>query len=178
MMAGLLDQHSEYFYENDIDFVSSKGKILMVDTLDESFSSLIKDVIKSKPTVRKYLAFSFNAQSDDEQVFQYYKCNYSAVDNLPDLLSDGALGEREFVKCGQRGKCSAEGIVCKLPFLLTIKEIQVLKYIGLGLLDKEICLVLNIAIDTLRSHKDHISIKTNTNRKAQLAVVAYQLNLI
>lgn len=177
MIAGLIDHHKEYFTINNSDFKAHQGVVVKIPSLCSSFKDLISQRLAAMPlAVNKLAEMGFT--SHDERILKYYDCNYSDADEQPDVLANGTLGPREFKKCKNRGNCIGEGVVCTNPYLLTIKETQVLKYIGLGLLDKEICDVLNIAKDTLRSHKDHISIKTNCSRKAQLSIIANQLNLI
>ncbi len=62
--------------------------------------------------------------------------------------------------------------------LLTKRETEVLKHVGLCLYDKEICDALSISQNTLRSHKDSISLKMGIVRKTALGILAHKLNLI
>ena len=84
--------------------------------------------------------------------------------------------------CGRRGKCPYEGKLCASIQLkngvLNKREIEILKRIGQGKLDKDICVEMFMAKDTLRYHKDQISDKAGTLGKIALAVLAYQLNLV
>ena len=177
MISGLIDNHREYFIANSQSFLANGGKVNAMVTLCYSFKNLLSLQLFSQPLVVKKLTdMGFN--TSEEKINKYFNCNYADADEQPDVTACGKLGPREFIRCSNRGNCPGENVVCSNPYFLTIKEVQVLKYIGLGLLDKEICSVLAIAKDTLRCHKDHISIKTNTSRKAQLSIIAHQLNLI
>jgi DNA-binding CsgD family transcriptional regulator len=172
IISGLIDQHTEYFTEGGENYKAHHGLVVQVQGLGDGFKALIWNFIKHQPTLHKKLQL-MGASAKEEMVNQYYDCNYSEADGFPD-----ALGQREFKRCPKRGNCPGESFVCTNPYLLTIKETQVLKFIGFGLLDKEICHQLHISNSTLRNHKDHISIKTNTKRKAELSIIASQLNLI
>lgn len=177
MIAGLIDEHKEYFLANNIQFLADAGQVKSLPALCTSFTSLLSNQLYAQPlAVKKLNEMGFTTH--EEKIIKYFDCNYSEADDQPDVLACGSLGPREFKRCPNRGNCLGENVVCATPYLLTIKEVQVLKYIGLGLLDKEICEVLAIAKDTLRCHKDHISVKTNSSRKAQLAIIAHQLNLV
>ncbi|WP_425312223.1 response regulator transcription factor [Pedobacter antarcticus] len=89
--------------------------------------------------------------------------------------------QREHVVCDLRGSCKQEKKLCRtLPQIsgLTNRQIQVLKLIGRGLLNKEIAAELGISLLTVISHTKNIRDRKNLFRKSDLALYAQQLNLI
>jgi len=175
--AGLVDNNSEFFgSSNNIHHLSS-GTVEIAQTLYKPFYNLIHQEITRNKSISKCLDL-LGLDQEEQRVMKYYDCNYSGFDNNPDMIDHYTLGEREYVPCEFRETCEHEGILCKLPYNLTVKNGRVLKRIALGHLDKEICDELYMSPSALRYHKDIISNKTNTNRKPALVRIALQIGLI
>lgn len=178
MIAGLLTKDQEFFTtEEGLHHCLTGGHLKSSDDLCINFLGLLAQELSNDEDAKKGLA-KLNITDLNEQVLKYYHCNYSAGDDEPDVLENGTLGPREFVKCELRGTCPAECLLCKPPHGETKRELRVLEQIGAGKVDKEICEALAISQHTLRCHKDHLSAKANLNRKPQLALLANQLQLI
>lgn len=178
LIAGLTNNHSEFFVQGGKIFLAKAGCVTQKEVITNRFHDLLWLAIEANPQVRKGLSL-LGIINKNAQILKYFHCNYSDADHNADLTACGKLGEREFISCAKRcGGCPAEGLLCKIPYQISNRELQVLSLIGAGLLDKEICASLNIAQDTLRNHKDSISRKTGLSRKAQLSILANQLNLI
>lgn len=178
MIAGLIDKHTEFFTQAGKLYLAQNGVVSNEQEITNRFSQLLWLAIQANPQVQKGLNI-LGISNKKEQIFKYFQCNYADADGNADLTACGTLGEREFVRCQKRcGNCMAEGLLCKIPYGISTRELQVLKLIGKGLLDKEICDQLNIAQDTLRNHKDSISRKAGCSRKAQLSILANKLKLV
>lgn len=175
--AGLLDNDSEFFGTSSRLYELRNGIVKEVSLSSGVFYELLLAETKSNKSVSKALDL-LNLTTDESRVGAFYDCNYSSFDASPDLIDRVSLGEPEYIKCGQRGACPHEGLLCKLPFNLTKKEARILKLIGEGFLDKEICDLAFISQSTLRYHKDKISQKTQTTRKTELARTAIKIGLI
>ncbi len=177
LLPGLVDKHTEFFDHMGSDHMVKDGSVNICNGFPHFFEVLLDTAIANDPMVQKGLEL-LEITGTDERRMKFYDCNYSACDNAPDVTATGELGPREYVACPNRGTCVAEGKLCRLPYGFTKRERDVVREIGLGLLDKEICQRLAISQDTLRNHKDNAAAKAGIERKASLAVIAHKCNLI
>jgi DNA-binding CsgD family transcriptional regulator len=178
---GLMDDSVEFFIHDHEVKALYKGRSWKFDEFPTELVEIIDNDMASHPKAMKALA-DWDITDPSEQMRQYIACRFGGFDYSPDINGEGIIQVAEYVDCGRRGKCAYEGKLCSSIVLangvLTKKEIEVLKLIGQGLLDKEICDSLGIAQDTLRSHKDSLCSKSGLQRKAALSVLAYQYKLI
>lgn len=177
MIAGLVEAGQELFTYMGNDYVAAAGMVTCMHDFPVNFKIAAWSFIKSENKISATLVM-LGFTSKKSQIKKFYDCNFSEADGTPDVLPDGTLGQREFVNCPNRGNCSGEGILCIIPYGMSKREIQVVRLIGNGLLDKEICDQLGIANDTLRNHKDSICRKAGIERKSSIAVLASKLNLV
>lgn len=177
LVPGLIDSQTEFFDHLETGYSLTRGSVEEFKAIPSDLSQLIRDLIQSDKLVQIGLD-RLGILSESEQVAKVYKCNYSACDNFPDITAAGHLGPREYVSCPNRGNCQAEGMLCALPFGFTKRQRDVVREIGMGLLDKEICDKLGISQDTLRNHKDSAAAKAGIERKTSLGIIAHQYKLI
>lgn len=175
--SGLIDDKAEFFGSSENIHRLANGSVNKEQQLFEPFYRLLLKEINNNEPISDCLN-ELGLFSERERVHKYYECNYSAFDNMPDMIDEQTIGEREYVNCPIRERCPHEGILCVIRYGLTAKEGHVLKRIALGLLDKEICSDLNMSQSNLRYYKDTISLKTSTNRKPALVGIAIKLGLI
>jgi DNA-binding CsgD family transcriptional regulator len=178
---GLMDDAVEFFiYENEI-WCLYKGRQISFKDFPDPIKNVLDADMKAHPKAMKAL-FDWDITDPESRMRQYVACRFGGFDNTPDVCGDGVVQPAEYVDCGRRGSCDYEGKLCSSIVLrngiLTPREIEVLRHIGNDLLDKEICDVLQMANDTLRTHKDKISLKNGSTRKSALAKLAYKYNLI
>ncbi|MBS7565120.1 response regulator transcription factor [Mucilaginibacter sp. Bleaf8] len=105
---------------------------------------------------------------------KFLMCNNSNFDLTADIKAGRETLQMEYVTCEHRGKCFVEGRLCQSLIInehkIRLSELRVISQIRKGFSDKEICSNLNIALDTLRSHKKSIQLKLNAPRKADIAM--------
>lgn len=179
--AGLTDSGVEFFvYQNEIHCLH-KGETFTFENIPAAVIRIIEDDMLKNVKALKALS-DWGITDPSSQIRQYIMCRFGGFDHKPDITSDGQILYTEYTNCGRRGKCPYEGKLCASIELkngvLSRREIEVLKLIGQGKLDKEIADELCMAVETLRHHKDSISQKAGVERKAALAILAHQLNLI
>lgn len=179
--AGLVDKGVEFFvYQNDIRCLHN-GETFTFDNIPNHIIKIIEEDMIKNPKALKALA-DWDITDPKSQIRQYIICRFGGFDKNPDITADGLVLHSEYHDCGRRGKCPYEGKLCASIQLtngvLNKREIEILKRIGQGKLDKDICAEMFMAKDTLRYHKDQISEKAGTLGKIALAVLAYQLNLV
>lgn len=178
--AGITDQHVEFFAQGDKVFALMQSKLLPPHEWPQWLIDAIEQDMEKHPKAIEALV-----QADIvgrlDMVEQYVKCRYSALDNEADMVA-GILQKPEFTDCNLRGSCPYEGRLCELlkaPFgTLTHREIEVLRLIPEGLLDKEIADQLSISPLTVGVYMKSIREKTGAKNKAELVRFAFQKNLI
>lgn len=179
--GGLVDESAEFFIHQDDIKCLYQGKVHLYDEIPAHIMDAVEADMMAHPKALEALA-KWDITDADAQIRQYIYCRFGGFDGNPDISSDGKAHHREYFNCGKRGECPFEGKLC--PSLkvangeLSKREIDVLRLIGLGRMDKEICEELGIALDTLRSHKDNIKLKTGQERKTAQGVLAHRLGII
>lgn len=178
---GLVGDAVEFFIHQHEVKCQTQGRTYSFDEMPAEILQIIEDDMMASPKALKALA-DWDITDQNEQMRQYIACRFGGYDYQADISPEGGIQPAEYVDCGRRGKCNYEGKLCTSLQLqhgiLTRREIEVLKCIGEGLLDKEICELLHISQDTLRNHKDKISQKSGVERKPSLGILAHKLNLI
>lgn len=179
--GGLVDDSAEFFiHQNDIKCLY-QGKAHSYDEIPSHIMDAVEADMMQHPKALEALA-KWGITNAEDQIKQYIFCRFGGFDSNPDISDNGDIHHREYFDCGRRGNCAYEGKLCPSVKVahgeLSKREIEVLRLIGLGRLDKEICDDLGIALDTLRSHKDNIKLKTGEERKTAQGVLAHRLGLI
>ncbi|MNK53056.1 Oxygen regulatory protein NreC [compost metagenome] len=179
--AGLVDGAIEFFiHQHEIKCLYNGKTYTFENFPAEVLDKVEADFAKNVEAIKALV--DWDITDYNEQLRQYIACRFGGFDYTPDITADNEVQTAEYVDCGRRGKCKYEGKLCSsikvANGILTQRELEVLKLVAIGLLDKEIIEKLFISQDTLRSHKENISVKAGVSRKPQLTALAYQLNLI
>lgn len=179
--GGLTDASVEFFvFQNNVHCLY-QGKTYSYEEFPKVITDIIEADMLQNPKAMKALA-DWDITDQDQQIRQYISCRFGGFDETPDITVDQQTIHTEYVNCGRRGQCKYEGQLCCNIMLkngmLSSREMQVLRLIGMGALDKEIADHLSISEETLRNHKDSICQKAGISRKPALAVLAHQKNLI
>jgi DNA-binding CsgD family transcriptional regulator len=165
----LIDSCTEFFDAKNNTYHLCNGMTEKSNILSQTFSRLLEKELDSDLKAQKSLT-QMGITEKLARVKKFYDCNYSAFDNHPDITKDGALGPREYVKCGLReGICAYENKLCRNPMSLSNRETQIGKRIALGDGDTKICIELFISENTLRNHKNSIEFKIDRKGKTAIA---------
>ena len=179
--AGLIDSGVEFFVHQNEIYCLHNGATFTFENIPQHIIQLIREDMFQYPKALKALK-DWDINDPEAQIKQYIMCRFGGFDNNSDISSDGKILHTEYINCGRRGQCPYEGKLCASievkQGVLSRREIAVLKLIGAGKLDKEIADELDISRAAIRNHKDHISQKAGVERKASLAILAHQLNLV
>ena len=115
-------------------------------------------------------------------LYTYILCNHGGFDFEPDY--DPAIAEikKEYWQCGKRFQCASEGKVCK-PWIMTnynlsIREIEVIKYMAKGLTDAEISAKMNLATTTAQTHSRNIKTKLGMHSRSAITSFAKENNIV
>jgi DNA-binding CsgD family transcriptional regulator len=116
-----------------------------------------------------------------QKLEQYALCNLGGFDNVPDFDQEGNI-RFEYWDCGMRGKCPHEGKRCKPDCIrktkLSNREIEIIKVTAEGLSYSEIAERLCLAETTMISHMKNIKAKLNVNKQSEIAIWAYENNIV
>jgi DNA-binding CsgD family transcriptional regulator len=118
----------------------------------------------------------------DHALRQFATCRFGGFNHQADLSNDKD-SDNEYYDCGHRGACAYEGRLCHTirvndEHLLGFRELQVIRLIGAGLLDKQIADVMGISVNTVTSHVANIRTKTNSPTRTAIAAWAFDKGII
>lgn len=181
--AGLINSSIEFFtdHEHQHLYKLKDGRVTEFEYWPDELKYTIWKYIS--PDQQKLRALIYLAGPDRDRIIkQYLICLYGGFDNHADMVN-GELLQQEYWACPKRGTCRHEGIICSklrtdTGAYLTAREIEVLKLIASGMLDKEIADHLGISVNTVPMHTKNLRIKTGLFRKADLTRFATLKNLI
>lgn len=181
--SGLLNQNIEFFtdLETKSVFALQNGSVINFEAFPETLKLFVWHKISTDAPKLKALTY-LAGPNRDLIIHQYLLCLYGGFDNQPDMVN-GRLLQPEYWACPYRGNCPHEGIICDrlrtdTGAYLTSREIEVLRLIATGALDKEIAWELKISVNTVPMHTKNLRIKTGLFRKADLTRFAILKNLI
>lgn len=162
--------------------LSRGGKTpVKVTPSDIDLVSELVGMIKNRyPIAYDRLVSNYKESAKNKPYFQwrivrrFIACNMGNYDTQNyDIDRDGDF-KMEEVKCPLRGECKDEGVICKpKPSTLTDRELQVLELITLQYSNAVIANVLDIAIETVKSHRENMLAKLKMNNNNEL--VTYYL---
>lgn len=183
--AGLVDKHVELFSFNGRLMGTNKGHAVSFDKLPKiaqmHFASMYETAKNDDAILEQTIKQEFNCKTYWSEVEQWAICNFGGFDKDPDYLLHKDP-QKEYWKCGYRGKCKAEGIVCKPDCVcnneLSKREVEIIKYISEGLQAKEIAYKLMIEITTVRTHERNIHEKLGCNNRGEIIKFAFKNNII
>lgn len=183
--AGLVDKNAEVFSYLGRLMGTYKGQTVPFCKLPKivqmHFSTLYETAKKEDLKLEQTLKDQFKCKTYWAEVEQYAICNFGGFDKEPDYLLHKDP-KKEYWNCGRRGKCKAEGIVCKPDCVnhneLSAREVEIIKYISEGLQAKEIADILKIGITTVRTHERNIHEKLGLNNRGEIIRFAFKNNII
>lgn len=180
--AGLVDQNYEFFVSPHAPLSAiTGGTVRRFEDLSEDVLLVIEKQMRRYPAKLREIG-KMGITDRRESIKQFLVCNYGGFDNHADMV-DNRLMPTEYWPCPKRGTCAHEGILCDkfktdTGEYLNKREIQVLKLIAAGFLDKEIAEQMGgISVHTVTTYTQNIRRKTGLSRKPDLTLYAHQKNL-
>lgn len=180
--AGLIDNSSAELFAFGNSAGALKGGIVIDITDSIDMLTHLREALENDTKALE----AIEARTSDpvQQIVEFVRCRFGDFDQRADYdLEHGVvLNNHEYWSCPKRGNCPDEGVVCILPSgpggTLTPREIEVVKLITEGLLDKEIADQLNIALSTAETHRRNIQHKLLTYTKSAVTRFAMEHNII
>jgi DNA-binding CsgD family transcriptional regulator len=183
--AGLLGAGVEFF-RDPVDLEKAYGvasrQVLRINDLPATLKQEIDADILAFP-VKGAMLSAMGYHTPDTRREKYIGCGFAAFDSQPDYIN-GVFYHLEYSPCPVSDSCPGHGILCN-PLrvgsqgkILTPREIQIFKLVGLGWLNKEIAASLGISEQTVKIHITNIQAKAELDNKKDLIILAYQKNLL
>ncbi len=161
----------EFLKKYNSEFIGINGqlheiKIEIIPYEEFSFETKLRlsNELKRDLTAHKTLLDN-GYQESDERLEKFSLCRFGGMDEKPDMV--GNESTPDFYNCGNRGKCSMEGKVCKNIVtqngVISKREIDIIRATSKGLTDKEIADELFISIRYMQYpqyKKNHCTIST------------------
>lgn len=187
--AGLIDKGVEFYVHPDTKDIEClhDGKVFKWSEIPSHLLDIVADdMARNREAVKALI--DWNIQDSEEMLKQYIFCRFGGFDNDADIDHEGNIDYTEYFDCGKRGQCKYEGKVCATikvgtddqgnNITLTKREVEVVKLIAQGKLDKEIADILCTSEETIRSHSQNIRAKGGFARKHDITAFAVNKNLI
>lgn len=171
----------EFFvFDDEINIIHNRK---MIDFTELPFSIIqqLDEAVDSDIEVKLAL-HDMHPVSKIKRLEQFAKCRFGGLDYEPDIAHN-IMQEGEYWHCPLRGKCSHEGILCKLPKFngvrLTKEEVDLMRMISSELTNEVIAELLNYKMGTYHQAKKNLYKKLrNIQTKQGVAMIAQRLNLI
>lgn len=179
---------------NVVDNLPPDVVLLDIDGSAEVGLTLAKKIKQHAPSIAIVVLAS---NPNDEQLFEVlkgqaasYLSKESTADQLVDTIHRVAHGEHPINESLTTRPKVAEQVLLQFQELsrrteadaiispLTPREMEILKYIGLGYLNKQIAAELSISEQTIKNHVTSILRKLNANARTEAVVLALKQGLI
>ena len=177
-----------------VDNVPPDVTLLDIDGSSDAGLKLARKIKQHSPSIAIIVLAS---NPNDEQLFEVLKgqaASYlnkeTSSDTLIDTIHRVARGEHPINESLTTRPKLAEQVLLQFQELsrrdeaeafispLTPREMEILKYIGQGLLNKQIALELGISEQTIKNHVTSILRKLNANARTEAVVLALRQGLI
>lgn len=176
--AGMTDGNIEFFAHNGKLYSLSGGvKYEWPDLPDEHISLLQSEMYRDKRAYKTLESFS---EMDKIKVFGI--CRFGSCNSVPDFTGSCCTDGNEYYDCGLRTRCAFEGIRCSEVVtgngVITARQLQIMRMVSTGMLDKEIAAGLDISENTVHNHIQNIFQKIGGNSRVDIATFVLRRNLI
>lgn len=177
---GMANNSIEFFVHDNTLKVIHNQKITDFTELPFAVIQLLKEEIEKDLQVKLSL-HDIHPTSEYDRLEQFAKCRFGGLDFKADIKNH-ELQEGEYWSCPNHGKCTAEGILCKLPkyngFRLSKTDVNLMRLLASELTNETISEKLNFKYGTFHLLKKQLYKKLKIQTKQGLAIVAMSLNII
>ncbi len=143
-------------------------------------------IMRQQKMTNKVILLTINSDADYVIRAMEYKCNgyvlkdsdFDTLKNAINLVAEGEIYIEPSLTTDINSNLVKREIVKEKLEELTVREIEVLKMLSKGLLNKEIAATLNISERTVKNHVSNIFKKINVSDRTQAAVFAIKHNIV
>lgn len=177
---GMACNATEFFIQNEELKIIQNARIIPFCEISFATQQILQEAIDNDIEVKLAL-HEMHPSSNIRRLEQFAKCRFGGLDFQGDI-KDGQLQEGEYWPCPKRGKCEAEGILCKLPSFnnqqLSNQDIKLLQLMATNKKNEVIADDLQISFGTLHKLKKNLYEKLGIQTKQQGVLISMFLNLI
>jgi len=172
--AGIEEGFEIYRHEGHLR-VLDNGKRSEYKDLPEEKRAIFRSEMKEGIRVLESL-HNMGVSDPEEMELLFVGCRYGALNSKPDL--NGSKTEADAPVCDVLKTCPGFGYVCRIPDRLSRNEYLIAGYIGKGMLDKEICDIMDISLPTCRTYFSRIHDKLRLNNRVEIALWAQNIGIV
>ncbi len=180
IQAGVADRGLEFFKSGDKTLATYSGHTYKFRELPNMVLNLLRADLLLNERAQAALT-TWNITDEMERLEKYASCRFGGVDKFSDITSCGKLTP-DYHDCPSRGTCPFNGVICVKPAgkngELSDRELQILKLIAQGRMEKEIADELRISQACVTKRRKAIFKKTDTASSISLTHWAIARNLI
>jgi len=177
---GLLCSGVEFFNDGGELKVLSAGRVKSFTELPFAIIELLNEAIENNPEVKMAL-LDWHPNSKFQRLEQFVSCRFGGLDFEADIAHN-ILQEGEYHSCTNRGKCEAEGVLCKLPVFnekrLSKDKIQLMILLASNYTNTVIAELMTIPDGSFHLLKKKLYAHLNVQTKQEVALIARSLNLV
>jgi len=137
------------------------------------------EILKDEKALEILSSFSELNNDSDKIEEAFVSCRFGNYDSIPDFVKNKLTSDCP--NCGIENECPGFNIICKIPSIngynLTPREYQIIKLISRGFSDKEIAVMLDIAVNTAQTHVNNIRKNTDFFSRLRLGLWAKDHNI-
>lgn len=177
---GLICNSTEFFvHENDIKVIQD-GSVKNFEQLPFATIQILKEAIAGEHNVQTALK-NIHPGSDMKRLEQFVRCRFGGLDFQADI-KEGILQDGEYWPCPNRGNCSYEGLLCKLPIVngqrLAKKQVEFMQLGSTNYTNEAIAEIMDMPLGTMHQLKKSLYKQLGIQTKQEGSVMAKDLNLI
>lgn len=143
-------------------------------------------IMRQQGMTNKVILLTINSDADYVIKAMEYKCNgyvlkdsdFDTLKNAITIVEDGETYVEPSLTTEVNSNLVKRDVVKDKLEGLTVRELEVLKMLAKGLLNKEIAVTLNISERTVKNHVSNIFKKINVSDRTQAAVFAIKNNIV
>lgn len=178
--AGLLGPGIEIFNSDDGLKIIQDGRIKPFSAAPYSVIARIIEQIKREPETQEILK-KWHPDSEMKQVEQFASCRFGGLDFEADMKGS-ELQDGEYHPCTFRGKCAAEGILCKMPKInntrLSLQMVKLMRLISGTDTNEVIAEKMEIPLGSYHLLKKKLYELLQVQTKQEVALISRDLTIV
>lgn len=169
MIAGLFSSGIEFVAFSNTLFSFQNGvKRVFEDFTSEQISFLERELSADEKAQK-----TLTSKNHSENLRQFGICRFGACNETVDFTDKGKKSDTEYYNCGLRGTCPHEGKRCHeisaSGGVLSFRQVEIMKLVTDGLINKEIAIQLNLSENTVATHIQNIILKIGGRNRVDIA---------
>lgn len=180
IQAGVADRGLEIFKNGDKTLATYAGHTYKFQDLPNRVLNLLRLDLESNPRAQKALN-EWGYTEELPKLEKYAACRFGGIDLFPDITSCGKLTP-DHHDCPSRANCPFDGHICVKPAgkngEISPREMEVLKLIAQGYMEKQIADQLSITQAGVAKHRKSLFTKLGVDSSIGLTHWALSKNII